>query len=166
LDIEDHKTEAEPVSAVACKKLCRSQRRRRVVQRREDSGAHQAGREAARPFGPACALNRRGAGLSNDDMGRSRFAPEALQHYLLLLHGRASNIFGAGSGSAIWSARVISSCSKSRPPFVAFRGLVMAKPVWYPTLEGSLRRRLLQFILNVLKEERFEPSRANAYLQA
>lgn len=49
------------------------------------------------------------------------------------------------------------------PPFFAFRGLVMANPVWYPALNGGVRRKLLDFVLNVLVEERFDPRRANAY---
>ena len=48
-------------------------------------------------------------------------------------------------------------------PFFAFRGLVMANPVWYPALDASLRSKLLDFVLNVLAEERFDPRRANAY---
>ena len=48
-------------------------------------------------------------------------------------------------------------------PFLAFRGLVMANPVWYPSLEQGLRQQLLRFVLNVLAEARFEPRRANEY---
>ena len=51
-------------------------------------------------------------------------------------------------------------------PFIAWRALVMASPVWYPGLEERLRRRLLDFILNVLTAERFDPERANHYLGA
>ena len=48
-------------------------------------------------------------------------------------------------------------------PFFAFRGIVMANPLWYPALDERLRRRMLDFVLNVLAAERFEPMRANAY---
>jgi aminoglycoside phosphotransferase family enzyme len=48
-------------------------------------------------------------------------------------------------------------------PFFAFRGLVMASPVWYPGLDAGVRRKLLNFITNALDEERFDPARANAY---
>ncbi len=51
-------------------------------------------------------------------------------------------------------------------PFLAFRGLVMANPLWYPALDGRVRRKLLSFVLNVLQEERFDPTRANAYCEA
>jgi aminoglycoside phosphotransferase (APT) family kinase protein len=49
-------------------------------------------------------------------------------------------------------------------PFIAWRALVMASPVWYPALEEGLRQKLFDFILNVLAAERFDPARANAYL--
>jgi len=51
-------------------------------------------------------------------------------------------------------------------PFLAWRALVMASPVWYPALEEGLRQKLFGFILNVLAAERFDPARANAYLGA
>lgn len=51
-------------------------------------------------------------------------------------------------------------------PFIAFRGLVMANPLWYPALDESLRRRLLGFVRNVLAEPRFDPARANEYCGA
>jgi len=48
-------------------------------------------------------------------------------------------------------------------PFFAFRGLVMASPVWYPALDAAIRAKLLRFVLNVLAAPRFEPARANDY---
>jgi aminoglycoside phosphotransferase (APT) family kinase protein len=51
-------------------------------------------------------------------------------------------------------------------PFIAFRVLVMANPLWYPALEDKLRRRMLGFVRNVLGEERFDPARANDYCKA
>jgi hypothetical protein len=51
-------------------------------------------------------------------------------------------------------------------PFFAFRGLVMASPVWYPGLVQGAREKVLRFVLNVLAEERFDPVRANAYCAA
>ena len=51
-------------------------------------------------------------------------------------------------------------------PFFAFRGLVMASPVWYRNLPENVRRKLFTFVENVLAEERFEPERANAYAEA
>jgi hypothetical protein len=48
-------------------------------------------------------------------------------------------------------------------PFFAFRGLVMANPVWYPALDAGVRRKLRNLILNVLDAPRFDPARANDY---
>ena len=42
-------------------------------------------------------------------------------------------------------------------PFLAWRGLVLASPVWYPTLADDSRRRLLDFVETTLKGERFRP---------
>ncbi len=47
-------------------------------------------------------------------------------------------------------------------PFFAFRGLVMASPVWYPTLDEKVRRALFDFILGVLDAPAFDPARVNA----
>jgi hypothetical protein len=49
-------------------------------------------------------------------------------------------------------------------PFFAFRGLVMASPVWYPALDERLRRRLFAFMRNVLEAPRFDPDRVLDYL--
>ena len=51
-------------------------------------------------------------------------------------------------------------------PFFAFRGLVIASPVWYPSLTLPVRRSLFRFIQNVLAEERFDPAEANRYCRA
>jgi hypothetical protein len=48
-------------------------------------------------------------------------------------------------------------------PFFAFRGLVMASPVWYPSLADGVRRKLLTFLLTVLDTEVFDPAQINAY---
>jgi hypothetical protein len=49
-------------------------------------------------------------------------------------------------------------------PFLAFRGLVMANPLWYPKLAEPVRATLLRFIVNVLDAERFDPARVDDYL--
>nr|NIM07013.1 aminoglycoside phosphotransferase family protein [Armatimonadota bacterium]NIM24689.1 aminoglycoside phosphotransferase family protein [Armatimonadota bacterium]NIM68567.1 aminoglycoside phosphotransferase family protein [Armatimonadota bacterium]NIM76945.1 aminoglycoside phosphotransferase family protein [Armatimonadota bacterium]NIN06763.1 aminoglycoside phosphotransferase family protein [Armatimonadota bacterium] len=49
-------------------------------------------------------------------------------------------------------------------PFYAWRGLVVASPVWYPRLAPEVRAALFRFIENVLETERFDPSRVNHYL--
>ena len=48
-------------------------------------------------------------------------------------------------------------------PFFAFRGLVVASPVWYPTLSIEVRRSIFRFVQNVLDEPQFDPSRVNEY---
>jgi hypothetical protein len=48
-------------------------------------------------------------------------------------------------------------------PFFAFRCLVMASPVWYPTLSEDVRRKLFAFLQAVLDAEAFNPARVNAY---
>lgn len=52
------------------------------------------------------------------------------------------------------------------PPFLAFRGLVMASPLWYPTLRDTVRQRILAFIVAVLESGRFDPLEANNYCGA
>lgn len=51
-------------------------------------------------------------------------------------------------------------------PFFAFRGLVMASPVWYPALSDTVRHKLLTFVLNILEEKRFDPGAMNRYCGA
>jgi hypothetical protein len=51
-------------------------------------------------------------------------------------------------------------------PFLTFRALVMASPVWYPTLSETVRSMLLNFIVGVLGEDAFDPSQVNRYCGA
>lgn len=51
-------------------------------------------------------------------------------------------------------------------PFFAFRGLVMANPLWYPTLDANVRRRLFNFMESVLTERTFKPEDVNRYCGA
>jgi hypothetical protein len=51
-------------------------------------------------------------------------------------------------------------------PFFTFRCLVMASPVWYPSLDASVRRKLFSFLLSVLDAPRFEPEKVNGWLDA
>ena len=48
-------------------------------------------------------------------------------------------------------------------PFLAFRGLVMASPLWYPALPDTVRQKLLAFIFAVLESDSFDPKKANFY---
>ncbi|MCP9440472.1 MAG: hypothetical protein NHB36_11350, partial [Nitrospira sp.] len=55
--------------------------------------------------------------------------------------------------------------TETAAPFFAFRGLVVASPVWYPDLSMEVRRSLFRFIQQVLDSPRFEPDRVNEYCQ-
>jgi hypothetical protein len=48
-------------------------------------------------------------------------------------------------------------------PFFAFRGLVMAHPIWYPNLSHDVRRKLFNFMQAVLAENAFDPDKVNQY---
>lgn len=49
-------------------------------------------------------------------------------------------------------------------PFFAWRGLVIASPVWYPHLPARVRQTIFNFIQNVLAAERFDPADMTRYL--
>lgn len=48
-------------------------------------------------------------------------------------------------------------------PFYVFRALVIASPVWYPSLDETVRRRVFDFLLAALESERFDPAQVNRY---
>ncbi|MDH4163095.1 MAG: aminoglycoside phosphotransferase family protein [Nitrospirota bacterium] len=50
-------------------------------------------------------------------------------------------------------------------PFLAWRGLVIASPVWYPRLPDGVRKSIFTFILNVLDTPRFEYNAVSRYLR-
>jgi len=49
-------------------------------------------------------------------------------------------------------------------PFYAWRGLVVASPVWYPSLSMDVRVKIFNFIRNVLQCEKFNLAEVNAYI--
>ena len=49
-------------------------------------------------------------------------------------------------------------------PFFAFRGAVVANPVFYPELTPEQRRLIFRFVNNVLDDERFRIEKVNEYL--
>jgi len=53
---------------------------------------------------------------------------------------------------------------KVAPLFFAFRGVVIAHPVFYPDHSVETRRRIFEFIKNVLDEERFDYTKVDHYL--
>jgi len=72
-----------------------------------------------------------------------------------LLHIFLQEYLDRTKDSEIWSVL---------PPFYAFRGLVVAHPVYYPDMEDEKRRMMMNFIRNVLDAERFEPEKVQSYL--
>ncbi|MEW6068018.1 MAG: phosphotransferase [Nitrospirota bacterium] len=50
-------------------------------------------------------------------------------------------------------------------PFFAFRGVVVANPVFYPELTQEKRRLIFKFINNVFNSNKFEIDRINDYLE-
>lgn len=51
------------------------------------------------------------------------------------------------------------------PPFFAWRALVVAHPVWYPSLAEEVRRKLFRLIEAILAVDRFDPTVVNHYLE-
>lgn len=49
-------------------------------------------------------------------------------------------------------------------PFLVWRGLVIGSPLWYPTLSLDVRRKLFNFIENVLGVDEFRPESVNEYI--
>jgi len=51
-------------------------------------------------------------------------------------------------------------------PFCAWRGLVMASPIWYPSLSLDVRAKLFSFIRNVLETEKIDLTNINSYIES
>ena len=50
-------------------------------------------------------------------------------------------------------------------PFFAFRGAVVANPVFYPELTLEQRKRIFRFVHNVLDDDCFRVEKVNDYLR-
>jgi thiamine kinase-like enzyme len=50
-------------------------------------------------------------------------------------------------------------------PWFAWRTLVLASPLWYPTIQEEVRKKLLTFARNVLASERYDYRRVNDYVE-
>jgi hypothetical protein len=50
-------------------------------------------------------------------------------------------------------------------PFYAWRGLVIASPIWYPNLNREIRIKLLSFVKNALQHEKFNLDAVNSYIE-
>jgi hypothetical protein len=51
-------------------------------------------------------------------------------------------------------------------PWLAWRALVLASPIWYPTLGDDIRRKLLAFARHVLTLDTYDYTLVNDYLEA
>ncbi|HZW56922.1 MAG TPA: hypothetical protein VFF30_11595 [Nitrososphaerales archaeon] len=54
---------------------------------------------------------------------------------------------------------------EAMPLFYTFRALVIASPLWYPSISSEIRRQIFNFVHNILDSAKFEPSRVNDYFQ-
>lgn len=52
------------------------------------------------------------------------------------------------------------------PLFYTFRALVVASPLWYPSLSAGTRRQIFRFAHGILDSRSFDPSKVNEYLGA
>jgi adenylyl-sulfate kinase len=50
-------------------------------------------------------------------------------------------------------------------PFFAFRGLVLASPLWYPDLDESIREKLFLFMRQILASPRFDPAQVEDLIE-
>ena len=50
-------------------------------------------------------------------------------------------------------------------PFYAWRGLVVASPIWYPNLKRDVRMKLLNFVKNILQCPKFDLTAVNEYIK-
>jgi len=50
-------------------------------------------------------------------------------------------------------------------PFYAWRSLVLASPIWYPNLQITVRRKILQFAQKILKTKTFDYENVNSYFK-
>ena len=68
-----------------------------------------------------------------------------------------------------WETYIEASCDEevleTAAPFFAFRGLVIASPLWYPRLSMDVRRKIFRFVENVLGVARFDPADVNRYCE-
>jgi len=128
-------------------------------------------------FHPWNVLFRRGADFSVLDRSRGEWGDPADDvtsmtiNYLFfsirrwgVLRGPLENLF-----QSFWDRYLSRSkgpdVRETAAPFFAFRGLVIASPLWYPTLSLDARRTIFRFVQNVLDSDRFEPAEIHRYLR-
>lgn len=129
-------------------------------------------------FHPWNILFRSGTDFSLLDRSRGEFGDPAddvtslTMNYLLFSLQRSGRLEGVFDTlfRRFWERYIEQSGDgeilRAAAPFFAFRGLVIAHPVWYPALSDSIRRKLLCFVLAVLDANRFDPAGVNRYCGA
>jgi len=50
-------------------------------------------------------------------------------------------------------------------PWLAWRALVLASPIWYPTISEGVRRKLLAFARRVMSTDRYDYRQVNRYMR-
>jgi hypothetical protein len=70
-----------------------------------------------------------------------------------------------GDGFGILKRYLTCSSMEVTQPFYAFRGLVVASPVWYPNISLDTRRKLFNVIKNVLEAKTFEYKEVDGYFE-
>lgn len=126
-------------------------------------------------FHPWNILFRSGIDFSLLDRSRGEFGEPAddvtslTLNYLffsLQSHGRLQGVFET-LFLRFWERYIEQSADEEilrvAAPFFAFRGLVMASPLWYPALPDAVREKLLRFVMAVLEGECFDPAKVNFY---
>lgn len=126
-------------------------------------------------FHPWNVLFRRGVDFSVLDRSRGEWGEPADDvtsmsiNYLFFSLCRHGTLTGALEivFRAFWDRYLADSRDQgvleTTAPFFAFRGLVLASPLWYPKLSVGVRRTIFRFIENVLAEPRFDPAEVHRY---
>jgi len=129
-------------------------------------------------FHPWNILFRSGVDFSLLDRSRGEFGDPAddvaclTSNYLFFSLQRAGRLEGAFERLFLrfWQRYLEKSGDREMlkvvAPFYAFRGLVMASPLWYPALPDAVRQSVLSFVVAVLDQENFDPSQTNRYCGA
>lgn len=128
-------------------------------------------------FHPWNVLFRRGADFSVLDRSRGEWGEPADDvtsmsiNYLFFSLCRHGSLKGALEVvfRSFWDRYLMESRDQgvleTTAPFFAFRGLVLASPLWYPKLTVTVRRKIFRFIENVLATSRFDPADINRYCE-
>lgn len=81
-----------------------------------------------------------------------------LRDEFLVLFNNFMNTYLEGSGDT--------EVLTAMPLFYTFRSLVIASPVWYPTLSSEIRRKIFNFVGNILNTTKFNLSNVNSYFDS